>query len=183
MPSLRLSRAPGRLLLAATLLAAACGGAKRPAHLVERSRLAMGSTLRASVWTGDDAGAQAAIADAFAEFDRLERLLSVWIPGSDVVTLNAAAGDHPVPVDADTRAVLLAARQASAWTGGKFDITFGALADLWKFDHDEDDVIPDAAAIRISSHDTFFVTAISVMSSGRRPARRQADPEPGAFGP
>ncbi len=82
------------------------------------------------------------------EFDRLESLLSVWRPDSDVVRLNTAAGDHPVPVSADTRAVLLAAHQASEWTHGKFDITFGALADLWKFDHDQDNVIPSADAIR-----------------------------------
>jgi thiamine biosynthesis lipoprotein len=30
----------------------------------------------------------------------------------------------------------------SEWTGGKFDVTFGALSGLWKFDHDQDDRIP-----------------------------------------
>ena len=43
--------------------------------------------------------------------------------------------------------VLTAARTASEWTAGKFDITFGALADIWKFDHDQDNTVPDAAAI------------------------------------
>ena len=32
-------------------------------------------------------------------------------------------------------------------TDGKFDITFGALADIWKFDHDQDNTIPDRASI------------------------------------
>ena len=52
------------------------------------------------------------------------------------------------PVSRDTIEVLDAGRTRPAcWTGGKFDITFGALADIWKFDHDQDNVVPDRAAI------------------------------------
>ena len=40
--------------------------------------------------------------------------------------------------DPPVRAALRAARQVSEWTGGKFDVTFGALSGLWKFDHDQD---------------------------------------------
>jgi thiamine biosynthesis lipoprotein len=35
----------------------------------------------------------------------------------------------------------------SDWTEGKFDVTFGALADVWKFDHDQDDRVPAPAEI------------------------------------
>src|SRR5205823_13510078 len=38
--------------------------------------------------------------------------------------------------------------QVSEWTGGTFDVTFGALTDVWKFDHDQDDTVPTADAIR-----------------------------------
>ena len=47
----------------------------------------------------------------------------------------------------ETIEVLAAARMASEMTDGKFDITFGALADIWKFDHDQDNTIPDRASI------------------------------------
>ena len=67
--------------------------------------------------------------------------------GSDVLRLNAAAGRGPVAVSHETLAVLQQALQASEWTGGKFDVTFGALSDVWKFDHDQDDRIPAAAEI------------------------------------
>ena len=80
-------------------------------------------------------------------FDRLDRLMSVWKTGSDIVKLNAAAGERPVPVSRDTLSVLLTARQVSEWTNGKFDITFGALSDVWKFDQDQDDTIPSPEAI------------------------------------
>jgi thiamine biosynthesis lipoprotein len=53
-----------------------------------------------------------------------------------------------VPTDADVREVLTTARQISEWTGGKFDVTFGALSGLWKFDHDRDNTVPDMHAVR-----------------------------------
>lgn len=131
----------------------ACGGrAPTPetGRLVERSRLAMGSSLRLSAWTtgkGDEPRALRAFDAVFAEFERLDGLLSVWRGDSDVVRLNAAAGRHPVQVGPDTRTVLHAARQISEWTDGKFDATFGPLAEIWKFDHDQDNTIPTSEAI------------------------------------
>jgi thiamine biosynthesis lipoprotein len=107
----------------------------------------MGSELRVAIWTTDAPAAQAAIAAVFAEFDRLEEALSVWREGSDVQRLNAAAGLGAVAVGPDTRAVLDAAQEASRQTRGAFDITFGVLSDVWKFDHDQDNRVPSAAEI------------------------------------
>ena len=108
----------------------------------------MGSELRLTAWTADEPAAVGAFEEVFAEFDRLESLLSVWRAGSDVQRLNAAAGLHPVPVGTEVLDVLAAARQIGDWTAGKFDITFAALSDLWKFDHDQDNTIPSRDAIR-----------------------------------
>jgi thiamine biosynthesis lipoprotein len=114
------------------------------AHLVERARPSMGSELRLSAWTADEPAALSAFEAVFREFDRLEDLMSVWRDGSDIVRLNAAAGEQPVPVSPEVREVLLIAHQVSEWTGGKFDVTFGALSGLWKFDYqDKDGTIPD----------------------------------------
>ncbi len=71
----------------------------------------------------------------------------MWREGSDVLRLNAAAGQAPVTVHEDTRRVLEAARQVSEWTDGTFDVTFGALADVWKFDHDQDNRVPTPAEV------------------------------------
>jgi thiamine biosynthesis lipoprotein len=117
--------------------------APKAARLVERAGMSMGSELRLTAWTGDEAKAVAAFDAVFAEFDRLDGLMSVWRPGSDIVRLNAAAGDHAVMVSPEVREVLQTAHQVSEWTGGKFDVTFGALSGLWKFDHDQDNQIPD----------------------------------------
>ena len=133
----------------ALLLAGACGAATPPAAAqVERARLAMGSELKLTAWTSDEPTALAAFEEVFTEFDRLESLLSVWREGSDLQRLNAAAGLHPVPVSAETIEVLGIARQVGDWTEGKFDVTFAALSDLWKFDHDQDNSIPSRADIQ-----------------------------------
>jgi thiamine biosynthesis lipoprotein len=135
----------------ATALSGACWGAPPAPSLVEQDRVAMGSSLRVAVWTSDQAGATQAIDAVYAEFERLEDLLSVWRPGSDVVRLNEAAGKGPVAVSPDTLAVLQTAAEASRLTQGKFDITFGTLAEIWKFDHDQDNRVPshDEIAARL----------------------------------
>lgn len=107
----------------------------------------MGSPVELSAWTADESEAVQAFAAAFAEFDRLDGLLSVWKEGSDVLRLNAAAGSHAVSVSPDTLEVLRQAIEASDRTAGKFDVTFGALADVWKFDQDQDDRIPTSAEV------------------------------------
>jgi thiamine biosynthesis lipoprotein len=137
--------------LAASLLPLlACGGApasadqKQAAHLVQRSHDAMGTEIQLTAWTANDAHAESAFANVFQEFDRLDDLMTVWKDTSDIARLNAAAGEHPVPVSADVREALDIAHQVSDWTTGRFDVTFGALSGLWKFDYqDKDDSIPD----------------------------------------
>ena len=144
-------RRPGPSLVALAALAAAAACARDAAvsqpHRLDEQRLAMGSLLHVTAWTTDDTATRRVFAGVFAEFDRLEGLLSVWREGSDVRRLNAAAGQGPVPVHEDTRRVLEAARRLSETTEGTFDITFGALADVWKFDHDQDGRVPTPAEI------------------------------------
>ena len=108
----------------------------------------MGSEVHFTAWTNDEARAVQAFERAFDEFDRLDRLHSIWKDNSDVLRVNAEAGHAPVKVSAETIEVLQVARQVSEWTGGKFDVTFGALSGLWKFDHDQDNQIPNSEVVR-----------------------------------
>jgi FAD:protein FMN transferase len=140
-----------RAAIAACLLAAACRPATEssPQRLVvERSRLSMGSEIRITASVSNEPDALRAFEKVFDEFDRLDRLLSVWHAGSDVSRINTAAGRAPVDVTAETFDVLRTAMQVGEWTGGKFDVTFGALSGLWKFDHDQDNRIPQPADVR-----------------------------------
>ncbi|MEQ1572812.1 MAG: FAD:protein FMN transferase [Vicinamibacterales bacterium] len=144
------------LLAAAVFFGSACAQPEAPArdvtasaaHLIERSHETMGTRLEVSAWTDGEDGAASAFDAVFREFDRLDALMSVWQPGSDIVRLNEAAGDHPVPVSAETIEVIAASRRVSDWTDGKFDVTFAALSGLWRFDHqDKNNRIPDRAAV------------------------------------
>jgi thiamine biosynthesis lipoprotein len=108
----------------------------------------MGSEVRITASVAGEPDAIRAFEKVFDEFDRLDRMLSVWHAGSDVSRVNAEAGRSPVNVTAETLDVLRTAIQVGQWTGGKFDVTFGALSGLWKFDHDQDNRIPPPADVR-----------------------------------
>ena len=140
------------LLVVCQLLSAGCTGTASEVSerygLVERTRVAMGSELRLAAWTNDEARALRSFERVFDEFDRLDRLLSIWHPQSDVSRINDAAGRQPVTVAAETLEVLQTAHDVSEWTHGKFDVTFGALSGLWKFDHDQDNRIPSMTDVR-----------------------------------
>lgn len=133
-------------LLIGAVTAGCSGGQAAPppeaARLVERARVSMGAEVHLTAWTADERNALATFEHIFQDFDYLDRLLSVWHPDSKVSQINAAAGREAVTVPGDVIEVLQAARQVSDWTNGKFDVTFGALSGLWKFDHDQDDRIP-----------------------------------------
>src|SRR4051812_25981556 len=85
-------------------------GARAP-HVVERTGLAMGSELALTAWTSDDDKAESIFDAVFADFDKLDRLMSVWRPGSDILRLNAAAGDHAVAVSPEVFDALEIAHQ------------------------------------------------------------------------
>ncbi|MBM3769747.1 MAG: FAD:protein FMN transferase [Acidimicrobiia bacterium] len=145
MGRVRLAGRVGLVGIAALLLTG-CSTERSSPHAgappVERVGLAMGSQLRVRVFSSDPESARSAFDAVFAEFDRLDRLLSVWKDGSDVQRINGAAGVDGVTVSEDTIAVLNTARRISEWTEGAFDVTFGALSDVWRFDHDQDNRVP-----------------------------------------
>ena len=137
------------LLIAGAALVAACTRATTSrAQVVTEARVSMGSALRVSAWTSDEPHARTAFDAVFREFDRLESLMTVWRPDSEISRLNAAAGDRPVPMHPEVLDVLRTAHQVSEWTGGKFDVTFAALSDLWRFDQDQDGRVPDPGDVR-----------------------------------
>lgn len=162
------SNSPIALLLAVMLAAALGSGCKSKAsspeperapraeeeppapirEIVRRSHHAMGTLVVITAWTTDPSKAQAAFKAAFDELDRLEAVLTVWRKDSDVTRVNARAGKGPVKVSEDTIRVVKKALELSKITDGKFDVTFGALSGLWKFDHDQDDKIPDPEEVK-----------------------------------
>ena len=79
------------------------------------------------------AAGSAAIAAAFAEIERLERVLSDYDPASELSRLSSAAPTpEPVAVGADLWRVLAAAEAVRRRSDGAFDIAVGPLTSLWR---------------------------------------------------
>jgi len=116
--------------------------------LVTRTTQAMGTEIRFVVYTSDEDRALRAFEAGFAEFHRLEAMMTTWKPDSEVSRINAAAGVEPVKVSPETLEVIEMSDRASKMSGGAFDITFYALHGLWKFDDDMVKKVPDADELK-----------------------------------
>ncbi len=146
------------LLASATVLLSTIGGAaavraeagpSAPAdRLFVRSEDAMGTRVTLTVWGHDEATVDLAAKEVFAEFKRVDLLMTSWLDDSDVSKINAAAGGKPVHVGDEVLGVIQKALEVARASKGAFDITVGAFRGLWKFDQDIDGTIPDPADVR-----------------------------------
>ena len=97
-----------------------------------------------------DAAAKALIHEAFLRCADYEALLSKTIPDSDVGRINAAHG-APVQCAPETIELLRKALDYAALSDGAFDVTIGAVQELWDFHAEEtgnEPALPDEDALR-----------------------------------
>jgi thiamine biosynthesis lipoprotein len=145
-------------LVAAALLVQAPAPAPAPGapapgapHVVRQSYGAMGTDIKLTAWTADEAKAARAFDAGYEEIRRVEILMTDWErpgePESDLVRINKAAGKRAVTVSADTMEVVEKSLEMSRRSEGAFDITFAVMRGLWKFDDDLTPAIPPAAEI------------------------------------
>lgn len=73
-----------------------------------------------------------AMEDALDYIKDMEALLSTNLKGSDVYNINHAAGKEAVKVQKETFDIIEAALTMSERSQGKFDISIGAVSNLWK---------------------------------------------------
>ncbi|OGW61973.1 MAG: hypothetical protein A2V83_03810 [Nitrospirae bacterium RBG_16_64_22] len=107
-----------------------------------RSQYLMGTVVTITVAGLDRDDADRAMNAAFEEIRRLEGILTFFSEDSDLGRINAAAGERPVGVSAETIEVLAEARRISDRSGGAFDATIGPLVSLWGFEVKERFVPP-----------------------------------------
>ena len=79
--------------------------------------------------------AEGALQALVGESLRLEKMLSRFVPESEISALNQAAGKSCRPVSAETFSILSEAKRLSVESAGAFDVTVGPLVDLWDFHH------------------------------------------------
>jgi len=103
---------------------------------VERTAWALGSAVSLTAYHKDRAVAQSAVAAAFETLDRLEDVLSLYRPHSEICRLNQTGSlDDPHP---DMVNVLGSALTWSRLTGGAFDPTVQPLWRLYASGQDPD---------------------------------------------
>ena len=124
-----------RTFIAASLgtvavVASAPASAGRFAGFYSASALAFGTTIWISLFHPDRHVAQLAVEDAFREVHRIDRVLSVDRPSSQVARLNRD-GMLARP-DPHLLAVLEQACALSALSGGAFDMTVQPLLQAWR---------------------------------------------------
>jgi thiamine biosynthesis lipoprotein len=79
----------------------------------------------------------------FDAFRRVDARMSEWKETSPLSAVNRAAGEHPVHVPDDLRAVIRRGIEIGGMTDGAFDITWAALWGLWDFKADQPRVPSD----------------------------------------
>ena len=100
---------------------------------MQRSQPLLGTFVVISVRSADKAGAKQAITLAFTEVRRLDEILSLHRPDSELVNLNRRGAEEPIAVSRELFTVIARAQEIAVATDGCFDITIRKLADLWGF--------------------------------------------------
>lgn len=99
--------------------------------VVKRTQMHMGTLVSITAVASDKEVAQRAIQAGFDEIKRLERLLSTWIPASELSHVNAEAGRQPVEVSRETLDIVARSIEIARLTQGGFNIAVGPAVDLW----------------------------------------------------
>jgi len=110
----------------------------------------MASENELLLWSDDEARATLAAEAAVADVLRIEAKYSRYRDDSVTTRINRAAGGEAVSIDAETAALLTYADQCHRISGGRFDLTSGALRRAWDFRRTPPR-IPDVAAIKAAT--------------------------------
>lgn len=114
------------VILLAVFTISGCTGIKDIKY--EETHVKMGTTMTIQAY-GDNG--QAAVKDAFARIDEIEKLTSLNIESSDVNRINRESGTGYVKVHPDVLKIIKKAVEYSNLCGGAFDVTIGPVSELW----------------------------------------------------
>ena len=114
---------------------------------VRRTQFIMGTLVEISLSHSDPDLIQTASTEAFNEMQRIEKLMSTYLPGSEISRINRAAGKQAVLVSPEVEEVIQEGIFWSQQSGGAFDITIQPLVQLWDMDG-EKNLIPARNTIK-----------------------------------
>jgi thiamine biosynthesis lipoprotein len=107
--------------------------ATRPARVLAReSRNLMGTTIVVSVVVPSEEEGRRALDLAFAQMEKVDRMMSEYRPDSELSQINRTAAEGPVRVSPEMRFVLEVSLEVSRLSDGAFDVTCGPIVELWR---------------------------------------------------
>lgn len=101
--------------------------------LISEERVLMGTQVIVKAVGEDGEQLRAAINAAFDEVSRLERLMSNFMPETELSRINQQAGVAPVKVNPELFAIVKRSLSFSELSDGAFDISFASVGKLWNF--------------------------------------------------
>ncbi len=93
----------------------------------------MGTDISIVILTTKKKLAEQAIRVAFAEMKRVEDLMTDWQDTSPLMAINRNAGLQPIKTPQEILTLLAEAQKISELTDGAFDVSYGAVGELWDF--------------------------------------------------
>ena len=105
--------------------------------IYQESRLSMGTLVEIKLVAVDAQSAKTALTAAFAEIERIDKLMSFQSADNQLSRINQAAGRKRVGIDIELFRFILRAKSYSKLTKGAFDISIGPLVKLWGFDTEQ----------------------------------------------
>ena len=110
-------------------------GQPRQTHVtVKKAVRLMGTDFEVTVVAPNEEIGYINIDEAVSEIQRVERLISSWDEKSETSQINRNAGIAPVKVSLELYGLIERAIGISRISEGAFDITYGSMDRIWKFD-------------------------------------------------
>jgi thiamine biosynthesis lipoprotein len=104
----------------------------------------MGTRVSVELWDEDERQGLALVEQVLDEYRRIDRLMSTYLPDSEISRVNRDAVDAAVPVGDELLALILASIDLSRASDGAFDISYESVGYLYDFRARQR---PDAAQI------------------------------------
>ena len=112
-------------------------------NIFKRTQFIMGTLVEISIQESNKKLAQKAITKSFNEMSRLEKIMSSYLPDSELTRFNSlAGGEVKVPVSPDLLKVVQRGVYWGKLSNGAIDISIGPAIKLWEF-NSERPIIPD----------------------------------------
>ena len=103
------------------------------ADWVGEARPMMGTEVSVYLWSDEPDLGRQALEEVFAEAERIDRLMSTYLDGSEISEINRLAAEQPVVAGEELFRLIQRSLDISELTHGAFDITYDSVGQHYNF--------------------------------------------------